>query len=202
MPRTRLSLAVLALALGTPLAAQTTGTPVFLAPYRAFDRVEFGGSLSDPGSGWALEGFYRFGAQRYDFGFRGGFADADNAETVFLAGVDFRTRVVDHSEEFPLDGAFTVGLGAAFGDGETVARLPVGISLGRRVLLEDSDVEFVPYIHPVLTPIFGDTGPDDGDIDFALGLGVDIRLTRRFDLRVSGALGDIEGLAVSFAFLR
>lgn len=181
------------------LAAQTTGTPVFLAPYRAFERVEFGASLSDPGQGFALEGFYRWGARRYDFGFRGGFADADPGETRFLVGADFRTRVVDHSVDFPLDGAFTLGIGANFGDGTTRARIPVGLSLGRRVELEDSNVQFVPYLHPVLAPVFGD---GDGELDFAVGLGVDITFNRRFELRVSGALGDVEGVGISFAFLR
>lgn len=203
MLRYALPLAALSvLVVASPASSQTTGTPVFLSPYRAFERVEFGGSLSDPGRGFALEGFYRFGAPRYDFGFRAGFADADNRETVFLAGVDFRTRVVDNTEDFPLDGALTIGIGAAFGDDATVARVPIGISLGRRVLLEDSDIQFVPYFHPVIIPVLGDRGADDADIDFALGLGVDIRLSRRFDIRVSGALGDIDGLAISFAFLR
>jgi len=193
-------LAVVLVGSAAPLTAQTTGTPVFLAPYRAFDRVEFGGSVSDPGSGFALEGFYRWGARKYDFGFRGGFASPDGGETRFLVGADFRTRVVDHSEDFPLDGAFTLGIGADFGDGATRARIPVGISLGRRVQLEDSNVQFVPYIHPVLGPVFGDNS--DTNLDFAVGLGVDVTINRRFELRVSAALGDYEGVGISFAFLR
>jgi len=183
----------------TPLAAQSTGTPVFLAPYRAFDRTEFGGSVSDPGSGVALEGFYRLGDRKYDFGFRAGVFDGDGSVTRFLVGADFRTRVVDHTEDFPLDGAFTLGLGASFGDGVTVARIPVGVSFGRRVALEDSNVEFVPYFQPVISPVFGDI---DSDVEFSLGLGVDVKLSRRFELRVSGALGDLDGIGLSIAFLR
>jgi len=187
------------LLLVAPLHAQSTGTPVFLAPYRAFDRVEFGASLSDPGEGMGLEGFYRIGGRKHDFGFRAGLVDNDQSDTRFVAGVDFRTRVVDHTEDFPLDGAFTLGLGASFGDSTTQAWIPVGISLGRRVALEDSDVEFVPYFQPILAPTFGDV---ESDVLFSLGLGVDIRLSRRFEVRVSGALGDFDGLAVSVAFLR
>jgi hypothetical protein len=50
-------------------AAQETGTPVFKAPYRAFVNHEFGGSISDPGTGtdFALEGFYRYGRGANDF---------------------------------------------------------------------------------------------------------------------------------------
>jgi hypothetical protein len=39
-------------------------------------------------------------------------------------------------------------------------------------------------------------------MDFALGLGLDLRLTRRFDLRVAGSFGDLEGFSVSFAWVR
>jgi hypothetical protein len=187
------------MALGTPGAAQSTSTPVFLAPYRSFNRIEFGASLSDPGPGLAVEGFYRFGHRRYDLGFRGGFADNGASETQFLAGMDFRTRVFDHSVEFPLDGAFTAGVGGRFGGGNSRAFIPIGISLGRRVELEDSSVEFVPYFHPVLAPTFGD---GDGDLLFGLGVGVDITFNKRFDLRVSGALGDYDGIGISFAVLR
>ena len=182
------------------LAAQSTQTPVFLAPYRAFRRVEYGASVSDPGSGVTVEGFYRFGDKKYDIGFRGGFADANPGRTQFLAGVDFRTRVIDHSVDFPLDGALTAGIGGRFGDGQSQAFLPFGISLGRRVELEDSNVEFTPYVHPVLVPTFGDN--NNSAILFGLGLGVDVSFNKKFDVRISGALGDYSGIGISFAILR
>lgn len=205
MPRRLLSFGFVPLVLASataPLAAQTTGTPVFMAPYRAFARAEFGASLSDPGQGYALEGFYRFGTRRHDIGFRGGFRDHPSAETAVLAGIDLRTRVVDHSTDFPLDGALTAGLGLEFGDGRTLARVPVGVSFGRRIQLEDSDVQFVPYFHPVLAPVFGDKPANASDLDFALGLGVDVTIGRRFEIRVSAALGDYEGIGISVSFLR
>lgn len=186
--------------LSTELLAQSTRTPVFLAPYRAFRRVEFGASVSDPGPGVTIEGFYRFGERKYDIGFRGGFADNGPGGTQFLAGVDFRTRVIDHTVDFPLDGALTVGVGGQFGSGASQAYIPVGISLGRRVELEDSKVEFTPYLHPVLGPTFGD-GNNSGLL-FGLGLGVDVSFNKRFDVRVSGALGDYSGIGISFAILR
>lgn len=196
----KLGLAVLMSCGGlSTLAAQSTSTPVFLAPYRAFKQVEYGASLTDPGPGFALEGFYRFGHQDYDFGFRAGFQDLDNGPTQFLVGVDFRTHVIDHSEQFPLDGAFTIGAGGAFGNGASQAFIPVGISLGRRVDLEESDVSFVPYLHPVVAPTFGD-GPSK--LLLGLGLGVDIAFKKRFELRVSGALGDYDGIGLSLAILR
>ena len=185
--------------LASNVGAQSTLTPAFLAPYRSFNRLEFGGTLSDPGKGFALEGFYRFGHERYDLGFRAGIADPGPGNSRFLAGVDFRTRVLDHSKDFPLDGAFTAGLGGSFGNGASQGYIPIGLSLGRRIQLEDSNVEFVPYFHPVLTPTFGD---GQSDLLFGLGLGVDVSFNKRFDIRVSAGIGDYSGIAISFAVLR
>ena len=97
--------------------AQETGTPVFKAPYRAFDQHEFGASLSDPGegAGIALEGFYRFGKDKNDFSVRAGVADGAAEDNTFLIGGDFRTQVLSYSEKFPLDGSLTVGFGGIFG---------------------------------------------------------------------------------------
>lgn len=196
-------IAALAL-LGVPAVsafAQATGTPVFRAPYRAFDRHEFGASLSDPGegAGMAIEGFYRFGKDRNDFGVRAGVADGDADDNTFLIGGDFRTQVVNYSESFPLDGALTIGFGGIFGtDQEDTFLLPVGISLGRRFDIEGSSTTFVPYAHPNLVPVFG--GGDD--LQFTLGLGVDVRFGEQWAVRASGGLGDIEGVGLSVAYSR
>jgi hypothetical protein len=183
-------------------AAQETGTPIFKAPYRAFTNHEFGASLSDPGSAadFALEGFYSYGRGTNDFGLRAGFADgAGSLGTRFLLGGDFRTRVVSYSESFPLDGALTVGFGTSLGDGPDLFFLPVGVSLGRRFELEGSKTTFTPYAHPVIVPTFG--GGDD-DVNFALGLGVDVRFSDSWAIRASGGLGDIEGVGISLTYIR
>jgi hypothetical protein len=195
-----LVLGLLATGVGTA-SAQETGTPVFKAPYRAFDNHEFGVSLSDPGEGvsLALEGFYRYGKDANDFSVRGGFADLNgDAGTRFLVGGDFRTQVVSYSESFPVDGSLTLGLGANIGDGDDAYYIPVGISLGRRFDLEGSNTTFVPYAHPVIVPTFGG---GESDVNFALGLGVDIRFSDQWAVRASGGLGDIEGVGVSVAYI-
>jgi hypothetical protein len=183
------------------VAAQETFTPIFMAPYRAFENHEFGASLSDAeGLSFALEGFYRYGRGPNDFGINAGFADVDGpGDARVLIGGDFRTRVVNYSESFPLDGALTLGLGGTFGEGDDIFAIPLGISLGRRFDLEGSETTFVPYAQPVLVPTFG--GGDD-DVNFALGLGVDIRFSERWAVRASGGLGDIEGVGVSVAYIR
>jgi hypothetical protein len=203
-----LALALLGGGAGTA-AAQETGTPVFKAPYRAFTQHEFGASLSDPGSGvsFALEGFYRYGRGPNDFSLRGGFEDLNDRVNGFdvgggtrvLVGGDFRTQVLSYSESIPVDGSLTLGFGANVGDGRDAYYIPVGISLGRRFDLENSNTTFVPYVHPVIVPKFGG---GDSEIDFALGLGVDVRFSDRWAVRASGGVGDIDGVGLSVAYLR
>ena len=183
-------------------AAQETGTPIFKAPYRTFTAHELGASFSDPGEGvsFALEGFYRYGHGPYDLSIRGGFEDLNgSAGTRYLFGANARTQILTYSESFPLDGAFTLGIGANVGDGTDSYFIPIGISLGRRFNLEGSNTTFVPYLHPILGPAFGG---GDSRVDAALGLGVDVRFSEDLALRVSGGVGDIEGVGISLAYIR
>ena len=187
----------------TLAAAQETGTPMFKAPYRAFTSHEFGAAFSDPGEGvdFAIEGFYGYGRGNNDFGIRAGFANPEGAgDTRLLLGGDFRTRVLSYSESFPLDGALTLGAGINLGDGDDLIYLPLGVSLGRRFELEGSNTTFTPYAHPVIVPVLGASGGDD--VGFALGLGVDMRFSRDWAIRVSGGIGDLEGLGIAATYVR
>jgi opacity protein-like surface antigen len=192
-------IAMVALGVAADAAAQTVGTPVFMAPYRAFTKSELSATFSDPGTGWALEGAYRYGQKKFDIGFRAGIlnysTDGDD-QVQFLAGVDLRFRVIEHTDDFPLDGAFTAGVGGSFGD-FSQGYIPVGLSLGRRIEL-DNGISFVPYLQPIIGFTFG----DDSDAIFAVGLGVDFKLSKSFDLRVTGGLGDIDGIGIGFAWIR
>lgn len=188
--------------------AQTTGLPLFLAPYRAFETTEIGASVVDPGRGWAAEGMYRRGTRFFDFGFRAGIrtfttnlpgpTGGDDRQTFFLTGVDARARVFDHTRDVPFDGAFTFGVGGQIGEGFARGFVPIGLSLGRRFEVEGSETSFVPYIHPVFTSVFG----DDPDVALSFGLGVDVRVNRTLDIRLSAGLGDLDGVAIGFAILR
>jgi len=194
--------AMAAFAFAGSAAAQETGTPVFKSPYRSFASSEYGATFSDPGgASWALEGFYGYGRDRWDIGLRAGLVDYSD-ETGILLGGSARTRVLQSSESFPLDGALTLGVGAQFSDDFTFVMIPIGVSLGRRILLEGSETSFVPYLHPIVVPILGDDIGDD--VQLALGLGVDIKFSRNFDIRVSGAIGDAlyEGISIGLAFIR
>ncbi len=201
MRRTILAVAILALG-AVALEAQTLATPVMKSPYAAFKRTELGGYLSDPGEGIsvAIQGEYRMARRKFDFGVGVGYMDAKgNGENVFAVGIDGRASVARHTADFPLDASVTGGFGVLIADGETGFLVPMGVTLGRQVLLENSSVTFTPYVHPVLAPTFGDLLDD---VQFGLGLGVDIGLTKTFDVRVSGSLGDLEGIAVGGAWHR
>lgn len=189
----------------TSLVAQSTGVPSFNAPYRAFSRHEFGGTLSFPtGVEFGIEGQYRFGYQNFDIGFRGGFLEpkAALADTRIAAGVVARQRVLTHSVEFPFDGALIFGIGGQFVSNSTTLYLPVGLSLGRRIEVEGSQVSIVPYGQPTL---FLTTGSNqDTEVRLSLGLGADFRLSRVFDARVSVGVGSnfLEGFALSAVWIR
>lgn len=195
MRHVSMGLALVAVVLGQgTLAAQASFTPSFNAPYRAFEHYEFGGTLSLPDGpvDLGLEGQLRFGFKEFDIGFRGGVLT--NGGTDFIAGVEGRGRVVTHGPQFPLDGAVIVGAGTVEFD---AFLLPVGISLGRRVTLEE--FSFVAYGQPTLFVVSnGDT-----EVEFGIGLGVDFAVRQALDLRVSVGLGNgPEGLAVSLVWVR
>ena len=183
------------------LGAQSTGTPVFHAPYRLFDRYEIGGNVSDAGN-ITFEGFYGFSRPgvRWDLAIRGGIQDnGGHGRTAVLAGVDARFRVIDRSEDFPLDGAIISGVGARLVSGASQLFIPFGISLGRRLAFENSSLTLVPYVEPVLGPAFGG---GDTDLVVALGVGGDLRINRRFELRAAIGFGDIETFSIGFAVIR
>jgi hypothetical protein len=182
------------LAGATTVAAQATGTPTFNAPYRAFTRSEIGLLLSFPnGGGTAFEGAYRFATGKFDLGFKGGlFSPGGTAKTVLLAGVEARERVLTHTLDFPLDGALVLGVGGNFVSGASTLIVPVGLSLGRRIDPQGSQVSIVPYVQPTMFL----TADGGSNVNFTLGLGADFRLSRVFDARVSAGLGDLKGVSI------
>jgi hypothetical protein len=184
------------------LPAQTITTPIYHSPYRSFRHSELAGYLSDPGQGVsvALQGEYRVARPKFDAGLTVGVIDgAGSAANLFGIGVDARLPVAHHTKDFPLDASLTGAFGALFGDGRSGFLIPVGASFGRQFLLEDSNISFTPYVNPVIAPTFGDLL---NDVLFGFGLGVDVALTKTFDVRVSGSLGDIEGVGIGVAWHR
>src|SRR5574341_293181 len=198
--------AAFAIALSLGLAgeglAQTTGMPSFNAPYRAFTRHEAGVIVSFPNGGTAFEGEYRFGYQTFDVGLRGGVWDPGGlSDAVILLGVEGRSRVITHTEQFPLDGAIAVGVGGWIVSNANAVIVPAGLSLGRRIDLKNSPVKITPYAEPVLY-LLGDDNALTDLVHFAFGFGGDFKLSPQFDVRVSVGLGDIEGVSVGAVWVR
>jgi hypothetical protein len=180
------------------LAAQATFTPSYNAPYRSFEKHEFGGTFTFPKGGrdYAIEGQYRFGRGKFDIGLRAGFIDYSNGSDVVL-GIEGRGRVLEHQEGgFPLDGAVIIGVGTAEFDAWTIPS--AGLSLGRRVDLDG--FSFVAYGQPTM---FLFAGGGNTDVKFGLGLGADFKIGDALDLRTSYGLFDgPEGFAVSVVWVR
>ena len=191
-----LCLLVMSGGLASIAAAQATGMPSYNAPYRAFNRSEFGVVISFPqGGGTAFEGAYRISSGKFDLGFRGGIFDPGGAgDAVLLVGGEARQRVITHTADFPLDGALILGIGGQFVSGSSALIVPIGLSLGRRVDPRDSKISIVPYLQPTGFLV---AGSGNSDFLFALGLGADFRLSPRFDARISAGLGDLEGVSLS-----
>jgi len=189
------------LLLTVPAVAQSSFTPSYNAPYRAFDTHEFGGTLSFPSGApdFAVEGQYRFGLRRIDFGIRAGFINTEVGgadEYDLVLGVEGRGRIIEHTEQFPLDGALVIGVGTLAGDRWLTPM--AGISLGRRIDT-GSGPSIVVYGQPTLFATTVDTPlGTDTDIDFGLGFGADFRVGRSVDLRMSFGVGDT-GKGVAFS---
>ncbi len=119
------------------------------------------------------------------------------SDEIVALGVEARQRILTHSDDFPADGALIIGAGIQVGAIDNF--IPsIGVSFGRRVDIEDSDVSIIPYVQPNLWWFIGDTDA----VLFSLGLGADFRLSPRFDLRVSVGVGDIDGLSVGAVWIR
>lgn len=192
--------ALLLSALAGSAAAQATGMPYYYAPYRAFEHHELGGTISFPsGSGTGFEGLYGFGKGRFDIGIRGGayVPSGEGASTQMILGAHGRGMFVLHSENFPLDGSFVVGAGTSRGFKNV--NIPAGLTFGRRLNIEDSNVSLVPYGQPTLMLTAG--SDQDTKVLFGLGLGIDARVSEVLDLRLSVGLGDIEGVAISVVWV-
>ena len=199
--RAAVAIIIAAVVFVSSAAAQVSGFPSFNAPYRAFSDHEAGFAISFPGlDDVAVEGLYRFGRGKLDIGFRGGVwfvGNAAGSDEIVAFGVEARQRILTHSDDFPADGALIIGAGIQVGAIDNF--IPsIGVSFGRRVDIEDSNISIIPYVQPNLWWFIGDTD----DVLFSLGLGADFRLSPRFDLRVSVGVGDIDGLSVGAVWIR
>jgi hypothetical protein len=189
---------LLVFAAAVPATAQETGTPVFHAPYRSSLRYEFGVAASfQRAYQTGIEAHYGHAVGPVDIAVRAGRMIRDDVQDSFLIGVQARVPVVPE-ERFPARGALVAGVGLDVSGGASLW-VPIGLSLGRRLLVEKSVVSFVPFVQP--TVYFTTVG---SEIAAGLGLGLDLRISTGFAFSVSGGVGTgaaPEGVAATVAWL-
>jgi hypothetical protein len=194
----RLLAAVLLVAIvAADASAQSTGLPTFFAPTRAFGRTEAGATLSRPG-GDATGIELRLGAalNRADLAFRFGYVDpGEGADGNWAGGIEGRFPLIGRSRSFPLDGGLILGIGHIFasgGGGETL--VPLGVSIGRNLVLGSGALEITPYVQP--TVVIAD------ETLMVFGVGVDVTIRGAPDVRFSWGAGDMDGFSVSLFWPR
>jgi hypothetical protein len=138
-----------------------------------------------------------------------GLADPDGASnTKLFVGGQYARQLARASNDQPLDLLFTVGVGAALGDGPDVIRLPVGLSVGHRFPL-DGALAITPFVHPRISLDSWTSGRGEGtdrtrlSLDFDLGgsLEVSRNLAVRASLLFSGGDGGTDtGLGVGLTY--
>ena len=156
--------------------------------------------IADPGAGIGAFVHWRGRGSGSRMGYRLGLAEEgrrDNNIAIF-GGMDIAGRILDHSDQFPLDMVWVVGLGGGFGS-DILLFFPFGVSLGRVITSEE--VWFHPYLTPrlILDAFFGDSSRDDLDLDFALDLGADFSFSPGWTFRFGASIGDRDGLAFGLA---
>jgi hypothetical protein len=108
-----------------------------------------------------------------------------------VIGVGTAWQWVRATGDLPLDLAVTDEIGLWSGNGQTVVRIPVGVSAGHTFSLGDGS-ELTPFVHPRLSldndnckGCGGTTTKLDVDID----IGLNYQVTPQLGLRIAGLLG-------------
>jgi hypothetical protein len=131
------------------------------------------------------------------WGLRIGLAEAPRDDVGVFFGGDVSGGITRASTDFPLDMDWVFGVGAGIAD-DVVVSLPIGLTLGHT--FTGQGATFTPYLTPrlVLDAIFD--GEDDLDLDFAVDLGLDLRLRQNWMIRFGATFGDREAIAIGLVF--
>lgn len=185
------------------LSAQAWVYPSFQPP-SVVDR-EYQGIIADGDEGGTSLVFqWREGlGPRSQFSLDAGIADPEFGDARFLigGGYGYQMNRASANPDLPLDMLFTAGAYGSFGDGLSIIRIPVGVSIGRRFPLE-GDLAITPYVHPRAALFFCSDCADETDLRINFDLGVDFELTQTLSLRGSIMFGgdDEEAFGLGFAW--
>ena len=198
MRRLTTSLAVLVLlATASGAAAQSWDTPSFLGPRPGAD---LGIYLVDTDYGdLGVQGIWRQ-TEGMNLGLRLGFVDAPD-DAIQFGAQTWGPLAIDDAE-FPLDVAWTAGVGASV-NGLTTVTVPVGVTIGKTF-----DVGTVPvqaYGHPRMALVaFENPVTDDLELELEAeaDIGLDLFIDDGVTIRVGASFGDFDALGIGIAWRR
>ena len=204
----RVALAVsLVGATALPASAQAYDYPQF-QPSRVTPVREFNFGLVSAGdNGTVLAGQWREPiSPRSQFGFDGGFADADAGSILFFGG-SFGHQLATSTVSMPLDFMLNVGAGFAHmsvdgpGDDINLFRVPVGVVMGHVFPIQGSQMTITPFAQPRLSLNHcGSCGTDENKIAVDFEVGGDFRFTQQLSMRLGARFGGKEDYIGEDAF--
>ncbi|MES2523338.1 MAG: hypothetical protein V4617_11615 [Gemmatimonadota bacterium] len=116
------------------------------------------------------------------------YSGRDNLQ-LFIGG-SIGKELLRAAGEQPLDLLLTGGVGAGFGGGSTLFRVPVGVSVGHTFDLEQG-MSLTPYVHPRLSIDIcddcGRNGDNRSEVSLNFDLGLNFQVNRQFGVRVAGS---------------
>lgn len=113
-----------------------------------------------------------------------------NNDLIALAAGGFGAQLLRANGDQPLDLLLTGQLGLAMGAGQTIARLPVGVSMGHRFPL-DARTAITPYVHPRLSIdrcfSCNVNNRNSTEVSVNFDVGVNFEVSPRFAVRAAGS---------------
>ena len=190
-----LFVALLSLALATPVAAQIAwDSPPFISPVSPAGLSLF--FINADGDRLGALATLRHEAGPVGLGYRIAVTEeADPGDAVLAGGVDVSGFLARGVEDADIDVVWWSGLGVGVGN-ETVVSVPLGVIVGWSGAASDTGVIFSPYggAHVALDIASGEG--DSVDFSGAVDLGADIVLRSGWMIRFGATLGDREALAL------
>jgi hypothetical protein len=207
MNRHRLAAAIVCAAL-LPLArshAQAWAYPAFQPPRVIVREYNFGIADTDRGGSSLVFQWREQSGPATQFSFDVGIADTEGRDSDLIAfgGIALAQRLSAATNEVPIDFLLTGGVYLAIGD-VTLLRLPVGLSLGHRFVL-DGGFAVTPYVHPRVSLDICSDDCGGSDIGLTFDLGANFQLSRSVSIRALAVFSgsdafDGDGFGISLAW--
>jgi len=139
-----------------------------------------------------------------------GIADRKGNESLLLViGGAFGQELLRANADQPLDLLLTGGVGMSFGDGVSLLRIPVGVSIGHTFDLENG-MSLTPYVHPRASidvcSNCSNRSDSQSEVSLNFDLGLNFQVSRQFAVRAAAAFsgsdlaGDDDSFAVGFVW--